>query len=233
MIKTNKESILNKVLLPLTSNPKDVWLVDDALKGVSIIGGTGSGKTTASGKKIALTFLKQGWGGVVLCAKTDEAELWQEYCNETGRQDDLIIFGNGSVHKSGEFEGQEIIFNPIDYEMRRSGAGAGQTQNLTNIFMNIYRMGNRIANEGEHKEERFWDSALKRCLNRVIELIKLAKEDLSYANMVKVISSSESVSKESVKKAMKILATSQEYPELEWDSYYCLKCVLQAKVAFV
>ncbi len=52
----------SKVLIRFSDDPKDLWTIDDAVKGVSIIGGTGSGKTTASGKTIAKQYLKQGWG---------------------------------------------------------------------------------------------------------------------------------------------------------------------------
>ncbi|MBK7683860.1 MAG: hypothetical protein IPJ26_15955 [Bacteroidetes bacterium] len=65
------------MLLRFSDNPSDTWSIDDAVKGTSIMGGTGSGKTTASGKRLAQTFLKEGWGGLILCAKTDEAQLWR------------------------------------------------------------------------------------------------------------------------------------------------------------
>ncbi len=221
-------SNLTKVLLSFTEDPIDSWTIDDAIKGTSIIGGTGSGKTTASGKTLAQVFLKEGWGGLVLCAKSDEAELWRKYCWEAGREDDLIIFGKGSRHEDGE--GEEIVFNPIDYEMKRAGEGAGQTQNITNIFMNIYRMGNRIAQEGDTKEERYWDSALKRCLNRVIELLKLSGEDLSYSNMVKVISSSGNIQKSSFVDAIMNHEGQTEVTGLDADSKYTLKCLLTAYV---
>lgn len=217
-----------KVLLKFTENPSDSWTIDDAVKGTSIMGGTGSGKTTASGKTIAKTFLKEGWGGVVLCAKTDEARLWEQYCRETGRENDLIVFRKGAVHQSGEFEGEEMVFNPIDYEMKRDGDGAGETQNITNIFMNIYRMGNRIASEGDTKEERYWDTALKRCLNRVIELLKLSGQDLSYSNMIKIITSSNNIDRDSVTDALIKIEQEEEIPGLEKDHNFCLFSILQA-----
>ncbi len=218
----------NKVLIRLSGNIQDVWTIDDAVKGTSIIGGTGSGKTSASGKTLAKQFLKEGWGGIVLCAKNDEADLWKKYCQETGRHKDLIMFRKGAKHETGEFKGADIVFNPIDYEMRREGEGAGETQNITNIFMNIYRMGNRIASEGDTKEERYWDTALKRCLNRVIELLKLAGENLSYSNMVRVINSSGNVNKDSLTDAIIQNERGEQIPELTKESHYCLKCILNA-----
>jgi type IV secretory system conjugative DNA transfer VirD4/TraG family protein len=217
-----------KILLRFSENPKDFWTVDDAVKGVSIIGGTGSGKTTASGKSLAKQYLKQGWGGLVLCAKTDEANLWREYCKETGREEDLIVFSKGSKHLTGKYAGEEMVFNPIDYEMKRSGIGAAETQNITNIFMNIYRMGNRIASEGDTQEERYWDTALKRCLNRVIELVNLAGEDLTYKNMVKILSSSNSVNEEKYLTKIVELKRSNDFSKVDKEENYCLKCIIKA-----
>jgi len=227
-----------KILVKFSDSPKDHWTIDDATKGIAILGGTGSGKTSASGKTLAKRFLKEGWGGIVLCAKTDEADLWRQYCKETGREKDLIVFGKGAEHCTGEYAGEEIVFNPIDYEMKRSGEGAGETQNITNIFMNIYRMGNRIAGEGDAKEERFWDMALKRCLNRTIELIKLSGENLTYKNMVKIITSCVDLTEDMVLASVSELRQGagsdeqtediNEDTENDSDGNYCLKCLSQA-----
>ena len=229
MIKT--EFNRDKALITLSSNPADTWTIDDAMKGVSIIGGTGSGKTSASGKTLAIKFLKEGWGGLVLCAKSDEAVQWRQYCKEAGREDDLIVFRKGAMYEGDHqlYPGQEFVFNPIDYELKRSGEGAGETQNITNIFMNIYRMGNRIASEGDTKEERYWDTALKRCLNRVIELLKLAGEDLSYSNMVKVITSSNDLDKTSVTDGIVDIEREDYNPdETSDDDNFCVRCLLKA-----
>lgn len=215
-----------KPLIRLSENPLDFWTVDDATKGISIMGGTGSGKTTASGKHIALTFLKEGWGGLVLCAKPDESALWKEYCQEAGREDDLIIFGKGSWYDIDA--GESMVFNPIDYELKRDGEGAGETQNITNIFMNVYRMGNRIASEGDTKEERYWDTALKRCLNRIIELIKLSREDLSYKNMVKVLSTASNIKDDDFLTAVVKQEQGEQNPSLSQAGNYCLYCLVKA-----
>lgn len=252
------ESWREKVLVRFTPNPADFWTVDDAMKGTSILGGTGSGKTSASGKTIARKFLEEGWGGLVLCAKTDEAASWYEYSREAGRLDDFILFQRGAVHVGGEHDGKPFIFNPLHYEMNRSGEGAKEAQNITNIFMNIYRMGNRIAGDGDTKEERFWDTALKRCLNRTIELINLAGEELTYKNMVNVIFSADGINNRIIKKAAdqlrwtdsedeieEVEAENEEIEEgqggndkgnentdseldLDDEGYYCLKCIAKA-----
>jgi len=219
---------MQRVILSFSDDPKDSWTVDDATKGIAIMGGTGSGKTTASGKALAKKFLKEGWGGLVLCAKTDEAELWRQYCNETGRQNDLIIFGKGSTQLDKGGNIIENVFNPIDYEMKRQGEGAGETQNITNIFMSIYRMGNRIASEGDTKEERYWDTALKRCLNRVIELIKLSGEDLTYKNMVRIISTSQKLISSDHTDNRAFIEGGKEPDDSEKFDKYCEHCLSKA-----
>jgi hypothetical protein len=221
---------LQKVLLQLSEHPNDTWTIDDAMKGISIMGGTGSGKTSASGKTLAKKFLKEGWGGLVLCAKTDEADLWKKYCEETGRENDLIIFRKGATIEAEEGRVEELVFNPLDYEMKRPGEGAGETFNITNIFMNIYRMGNRIASEGDVREERYWDTALKRCLNRTIELIKLSGEDLTYKNMVKIISSAKDVRDEQVDDIVNNIKEGKRIEEIKPAENFCQRCLALASL---
>lgn len=185
------ESWEQTVLVEFSKDPRDHWTVDDAMKGTSIIGSTGSGKTTGSGRKIATKFLLQGWGGLVLCAKNDEVELWEEYCKTTGRENDLIVFSKNSTILNDKGEPEPMVFNPIQYELTRPGEGAGDTFNLTNIFMNLHKIGNRATSDSEsRKDDRFWDNALKRIISRTIELITLAGEDLTFRNIVEVIYSS-------------------------------------------
>lgn len=221
----------DKVLMRI---PGGEWKVDDAMKGVAIFGGTGSGKTSGSGRTLALKYLAEGWGGVVLCVKTDEAELWERYCKEAGRANDVIIFKNGAVHKNGKYGGKMMTFNPIDYEMKRPGEGAAEAQNITNIFMNIYRMGNRISGGGENKEERFWDVALKRCINRVVELLMLAKESLTMANMRDVLTScvvleeQEGFSLEQIFDAA-FREKNEGEDDYPYNDNYCFQCLLEAK----
>lgn len=75
---------LNAPLLQLS--PRDAWRLRDACEGTVIFGGTGSGKSSGSGRAIARAFLRAGFGGLVLCAKQDdERERWKAYARETGR----------------------------------------------------------------------------------------------------------------------------------------------------
>lgn len=174
-------NILDLPLLKFTAERKENWwTVRDAVRGTQIFGGIGSGKSSGSGRAIAKSFLKNGFGGVILCAKPDERAAWEKYAAETGRTNDLIIFDEDS----------EYEFNPLQYEMNRSGKGAGEVFNLVNLFMEIYKMGNRFTGNGNSGEsERYWDNALKRCLTAIIQLLKLAEREVSIRNMRRMISS--------------------------------------------
>jgi hypothetical protein len=97
-----KESAHNKAstwpldlrLVQFSRYPEDFWTVADACQGVLILGENGSGKTSASGRLFARKYLQAGFGGLVLCFKTDEADLWRQYLKGAGREADGRFFGN-------------------------------------------------------------------------------------------------------------------------------------------
>ncbi|MCI5091155.1 hypothetical protein [Phaeodactylibacter sp.] len=205
---------LDKWLIKFSNNPRDFWTIRDAVKGTQIFGGIGSGKSSGSGKSIAKAFLRNGFGGLVLCAKPDERKNWEEYARQTNRENDLIIFSEGS----------EYEFNPLQYEMTRSGKGAGEVFNLTNLFMEIYKMGNRFSGGGGGGEsERYWDNALRRCINRMIQLLGLAEEEISIRNMRRLLSAAP------LEHEVDGLAEMSEEEISNWgDSNYCMGCIIQA-----
>jgi len=209
-------SDLDFPLLKFSDNEEDWWTVRNAVEGVQIFGGIGSGKTSGSGRMLASAFLKNGFGGLVLCAKPDEADEWKRYAKEAGRGDDLIIFSEGSKWK----------FNPLQYETTRPGKGAGLTMNITELFMTVFKMGQRLTGGSAEEKERFWDNSLKRCINRMVELLKLAKEEVSVFNMVEVLSSAPD-GPDSIREIIKA-KTEAEFAALEQKSY-CLRCLFLAE----
>lgn len=212
----------NDILLQFSKNPENCWTLQDALRGTQIFGGIGSGKTSGSGRLIAKAFLKKGFGGLVLCAKPDERSNWEKLALEAGRSNDLVIFEENS----------DYYFNPLSYETTREGRGAGESYNLVNLFMNIYQMGRAFSGEGMSKEgDRFWDNALKRCLSRMIDLLKIANESVSILNMQKLLTSA--LSKEEIEQLIKLRNLPDKekaYSEItNWakENYY-INCFLNA-----
>lgn len=205
---------LDKILVRFSSKPEDGWTIRDAVRGVQIFGGIGSGKSSGSGQTLAKAFLKNGFGGLVLCAKPDERTNWQEYARKAGRENDLIIFSEES----------EYEFNPLEYEMTRSGKGAGEVFNLANLFMEIYKMGNRFGGGGNAGEsERYWDNALRRCINRMIQLLGLAGEEISIRNMRRLLSAAP------LEHEVEGISEMSDEDISKWgESNYCMGCIINA-----
>ena len=116
---------LNLPLVRFSERSEDTWTLSDAFQGVSIMGENGSGKTSGSGKHLARKFLQNGFGGLVLCFKTDEADLWRSYLKKTGREQDGRFFGVD----------QEFRFNFMDYEAR--GSGMDFVENLVTLLVDV------------------------------------------------------------------------------------------------
>ena len=128
-------------------NGHDPFTVDDSFKHVFVTGATGSGKTSGSLATFYRSYLAAGYGGLVFCAKKDEKSLWEFYCRQTGRLDDLVIVATDSEtpHR----------FNFLDYELRREGRGAGSVTNIVDLFSTIMDIIEN--NTKEALSEDFWD----------------------------------------------------------------------------
>ncbi|MGC4089419.1 MAG: type IV secretory system conjugative DNA transfer family protein [Polyangiaceae bacterium] len=160
---------------PLCSFSKqDAFTLRDACEGVQIFGAVGSGKTSGSGATLARCYLAAGMGGLILTAKPGEYSEWQRYCAETGRSRDLV-----RVNPTERWR-----FNFLDYELRRSGAGAGLTENIVQLFMHAQEAGGRAKEGGG---ERFWDDTLKELLRNLVELLALATGSVSLVDMAELL----------------------------------------------
>jgi len=172
----NLHSILDQTLykMPTVQTPV-TWA--DAVEGTLITGSIGSGKSSGAGRHIALAMLQNGFGMLVLCAKPGEADTWRKYAAETGRSDDLVTFDKDSSLK----------FNVLEYKLKRSGKGAGETINIVNALMSLNEQNRIHLSGGDGKEEPFWNNSLRRIISRAIDLLRAANEDVSIANMRKVV----------------------------------------------
>ena len=154
---------------------RDPWRIRDACEGTVIFGGTGSGKTSGSGRALARSFLAAGFGGLVLCAKPGEPELWRGYAEESGRADDLAMFGTE----------EPWSFNFMHYESLRSGAAAGLTENLVNLFMEVSSIGSGDARS--RGGDPFWERAMRSLVRNCVDVLAMADEPVSLHAMFDVI----------------------------------------------
>lgn len=166
---------LNTPLMKLSGKdePCVFWTVGNAVEGSQIFGGTGAGKTSGSGRKIAMKFLKAGFGGLVLTVKPDERKEWEENCEEAGRRDDLIIVGKG----------ENNYFNFLNYESREGQS----TTNIVQVLKTVIRAGQD--KEAGKNDDSFWETSLDMLITHVIDLCILADGKVSVERLYDVFQS--------------------------------------------
>lgn len=154
---------LDKALLNFKSDKGiSVFTIRNAVEGIQIFGGIGAGKTSASGRLIALQYLKAGFGGLVLAAKTDERKLWEEYCRITNRSEDLIIVEPGGRH----------CFNFLEYESSGKSNKKTYTDNIVQVLKTVLRASEEKS--GGKSDDPFWEVAQDMLITNAIDLCLLA-----------------------------------------------------------
>jgi len=151
------------------------WTLGNAFEGVLILGATGSGKTSGSGTAIAETFLRAGFGGLVLTVKQKEAEHWQRLCARCGREQDLVIVGVG-----GDWR-----LNLLSYEAQRPGRGGGLCANLVSFCQNLLSVSTRSKEQGH--SDPVWRLAASQLLNATFDLFLLAGGQISFDRLATFI----------------------------------------------
>ena len=153
---------LDTSLFRLTADENsEAFTIRDSVEGVLILGGIGSGKTSGSGKLLALRYLSSGYGGLVLTAKANEVDSWREYCSLTGRTNDLIVVEPGSNH----------YFNFLEYES--SGhASISYTDNIFQVIDTVVKAGQERSSG--KKDDAFWENASEMFIYNCIDLLMIA-----------------------------------------------------------
>jgi hypothetical protein len=156
----------------------DPFTAGNALEGIAILGGTGAGKTTTSGYRIARAMIALGWGGLVCTVKTDEADRWKKLCQLAGRSQDLILFDATG--------GQ--CFNFLDWEVNRGGEGAGLTENVVQLIEQLGEMLDRMNGQGGGRDdEPFWKHAMRELTRNSVDLLKFAAGTLSVPFLLELL----------------------------------------------
>jgi hypothetical protein len=141
----------------------DVFRIGDALTGNIVFGATGSGKTSAVARFLALGYLAAGFGGIVLCSKPDESAQFAKWAAEAGREDDLVI-----IDAAGTWR-----FNFMECEASRPDEGGGLAINLVHILdeIGIAISGNIETGGGSSK---FWEQSVHTTNTHLVNLVLLA-----------------------------------------------------------
>ncbi|QEG36165.1 type IV secretory system conjugative DNA transfer family protein [Bythopirellula goksoeyrii] len=160
--------------------------VGDCVEGISIIGATGSGKTSSSGRAIAVQMLRKGFGGLVLTAKADDLDTWLGYFREAARDPQFDPDYQGDpAHYDPLQSGKLVVvgtktlykFNPIDYEFRLAvdDAAATASSRLVSLFMSALGSGD---GRGAGTDP-FWADALRELIAHAVDLALFAQATVS------------------------------------------------------
>jgi hypothetical protein len=151
----------------------DLFTLADSVEGILVTGATGAGKSSGSGKLIAESYLAAGYGGLVLTAKSDERDLWINYCRNMGRIGDLVVFSPKNNFR----------FNFLDFELKRKGEGAGLTDNLVNLFSEVLQIAERQSGQGGREDEGYWKRANRQLCRNAVDLLVLATGNISIPDL--------------------------------------------------
>ncbi len=169
---------LDQPILQIPDNGHSVpWTIRDAVEGLQILGGIGSGKTSGSGRMIALKYLSLGFGGVVLTAKPDEKAMWQEYCRLTGRTKDLVIVEPGRAN----------FFNFLEYISTASDQTQSYTRNILQVLKTVLQASEQKSTG--KTDDPFWEKALDLVMFHVIELAQLAYGKVTVQHIYNIVQS--------------------------------------------
>lgn len=147
---------LDAVLLRLS--PTDAFTLRDACQGVNIFGSIGSGKSSGSGQALAGAYLRAGMGGLVLCAKPEEAQVWREYARMHGRESSLI-----------EFSDEKQGFNFLNYELCRQGNSG--VNSVVECLMRVIEAARSASASGGGRSDSFWEDTTRQMLRNTIPII--------------------------------------------------------------
>jgi hypothetical protein len=122
---------------------------------VSIMGRSGSGKSSSSGLHFARILAGIPSGGIILGSKPEDKAFWQRIFAH--RPDDLILFG--PMHKAKVNWLEEI---------------AGDVRNATDFLLTLSETRNRTKASGGGDGGRFWEEQKELGLFNAITILKLA-----------------------------------------------------------
>jgi len=165
---------LDEPLLRLTE--QDFFRVRDAVQGVLETGGIGSGKTSGSGQALAKAYLLAGMGGLVLCAKPEEVDLWVRYCAETGRSSSLIVL-----------DGQTPIVNFLTSELTRQGAQG--TNAVVELLVRVLEMARLASPAPGRQGEAFWEDTTRQIFRHAIPLLYAATGTVRIGDLLALVRS--------------------------------------------
>lgn len=155
-------------------NDADSFTVRDLLSGgVAVLGRTGSGKTSSSGKALAKAIVRYGnSGGLILAAKPEDTDMWRRIFDGCGRGDDLLVFSPDNP----------LRCNFLEYELQ----AGGHTRNLVKVITTIGETL-RASDTSAGENADFWQREQERMIFNAVEVVKQATGKVSAPDLQRFI----------------------------------------------
>lgn len=166
---------LDAPLLRLPSG--DDWTLADACQGTVMFGATGAGKTSGSGSLLASTFLRSGMGGLVLVAKPDEGDRWEEYASRAGRAQAIARVRPGTPWR----------LNILDYVLAKDGLQASQV--AVDVLMRIVEASRLSKDRPGDSGAQFWEDSTRQLIGNTLPVLYSALGSITMADLYRFISS--------------------------------------------
>jgi hypothetical protein len=157
------------------------FTIGHSLGHVLELGATGSGKTSACLKDMALGMLHAGYGVLFLSAKSTDPEDYLEWARLAGREKSVVHFG--PRHRLG--------VNLMEYELARKGEFTERTINVSSILKAageiLVRDGKASPGDGET-----WEKSAEQLLRHALTVVLLAGGKAELDDVVRVVLSAPS-----------------------------------------
>jgi len=124
-----------------------------------VLGGTGSGKTSAVIPAFVRAMLRRGYGGLICTVKEDDARNFMALAHHMGRLEDVLHIRPGGPYR----------FSFLNYSLSREGAGAGIVDNAVSVFMECIE-----ARASRRESDSYWTEGVRRLLRHSMETLRAA-----------------------------------------------------------
>lgn len=155
------------------SEEKTCITLKDSFSSVFIVGATSAGKSSGSCATIFRNLLSYGCGGLILSVK-DEYPTILRYCQQTGREQDLIRVSIGGEH----------AFNFLNYESRRSGK-RNFVSNIVTLLNNVIQ-ADRDKQSGQGGDSPFWQESLRLLMFHTISLVMIGNDGINVPQLYEI-----------------------------------------------
>ncbi len=148
------------------------FTIKSSLEGVFIIGGTGSGKSSASGKAFIEAYLEANYGMLFLCPKASDRPFYEKLVRNCGRAKDLCVF-----EPRGRF-----CFSFLHHLSNHPKRGRRDVKNIVQFFERI--LENYAGGQGGGQEDEvFWATARRALMANLILALGGGGESYSIDDM--------------------------------------------------